>query len=225
MGKPERRKQPTNYREMVSAIEATGCSIVMTSSGHHRVVRPNGTFVIAIPSTTANFRAYRNAWVRFLRALGPLPSLAPPVPAPAPLKPTLVLPQAPQAQPSPPPQPATPSEAEMPPNPNGNRIAFEELDNVEFLREAAKTETHESLARKLGVSKDTIRRRCAEHGLHRRGWSKVTPEMAAGMAVYYQQGWTCGEIGTLFDVHSSTVGEILRENGVTLRPPGRPTAR
>lgn len=73
--KSERRHRstPSTFQELCEMISSTGHKIVHTGGGHPRVLRPNGTFLMAIPLTPRHDRSWANQWRRFLRERGRAP--------------------------------------------------------------------------------------------------------------------------------------------------------
>jgi hypothetical protein len=69
-----RRPGLATTKDLIQAIEATGCTVRKARAGHPRVFRANGTFLMSIP-LTGDYRSIRNAWARFNRKIGLEPPL------------------------------------------------------------------------------------------------------------------------------------------------------
>ena len=220
MSKPtgNRLRPPETYRDLVALIESTGCTVRNDGARTHpQVLRPNGSLVMCIPSTTRP-RAYKNAWFRFTRrypeALDTLRAPISPEPTPVP-----------EPVPAPTPEPAASEPTQD--APTWTRPDVPEL-NRESLSRALLDLTPVQAAEYFGVSYQTLNRRRHEWGVLTSkdfGSFQAPPNVQLAMIHYYGEGWSAADIGVMLDVNYSTVLAILRYHGVPIRPRGRRSRR
>lgn len=65
-----RRKAPREMRDLEQRILATGCTFENVGHSHRRVIAPDGTFVMSLPTSTENWRTVMNNWTQFKQAMG-----------------------------------------------------------------------------------------------------------------------------------------------------------
>lgn len=61
-------RAPHTVREFMKAIEARGYTVEKRPRGKHPYIcRPNGTFMMPMPSSPSEYRSLRNTWAQFER--------------------------------------------------------------------------------------------------------------------------------------------------------------